>query len=199
MPRRTGSPRIHLLALLTLLFLSACFPTAVNPLTEPDKAKTDDRLTGTWRCDQAKEVVFWFISAPSPLDMPTGVVELSMVRVGPDGHVTAREDRLTLFASKIGDHSYLNMTLPQLAAKQTDSSYLFFRYLVQGDRLIVHRMASEPIRKAIQAGTLKGELRGSLITINDSTENLNRFVKKGNATELFPETEKLVFQRVKNR
>jgi hypothetical protein len=194
---RTRSPRIHLLSLLTLLFLSACFPTSTNPLCEPGKAKADERLSGIWRCEHGNEIVFWFIGKPSSLNDDQGVVELTMLRVGPDGRVFERDDRLSLFTTRIGDHSYLNMTVPRQVARESDAGYLLFRYDVQGDRLTVNRMAEAPVRKAIEQKKLKGEIRGALVLLSDTTDNLQRFVKKANVVELFPEAGGMVFKRMK--
>lgn len=189
--------RIRLFSVLTLLFLSACFPTATNPLSEPEKAKPDERLSGIWRCEQEKEVIFWFIAEPSSLNAQPGVVELTVLHVGPDGRVFQRDDRLSLFASRIGDHSYLNMTAPRQVAKESEAGYLLFRYVVQGDQLTANRMADAPIRKAIEQKAIKGEIRGATVVIDDTTDNLHRFVKKSNAAELFPDAGKLVFKRMK--
>ena len=113
------------LALLPVLVLSlgGCPFTSSRPLSDPAAARTDSRITGTWRT-QDPETGEWNALTILPFNGS------EMVGFASDD-AKGKIDAFRVFRTAIGSESFLNFQ--QLGGK--DEGWYFARYEVDGDRL----------------------------------------------------------------
>jgi hypothetical protein len=202
-------PRCALLLLLPLSLLPACIPYATTPLSDPDKAKLDERLCGRWsHTNTDGETSTWTIGKPKRDGAPAGL--MVAVSVWCDKNHEVDFGDACFFPTVLGDHSYMNVIkfddVERMEARKWDMAkvtrYTFVRYRVEGDTLTIWLMDDKPVAEAIQAGRLKGTVEkekksfGKTVTITDTTDNLIRFVK-AEAKALFPDEDRMVLTRIK--
>ncbi len=173
--------------------------TTSRPLSDPLKAELDPRLIGTWRTIIRGNAYFFHIGAGNILGK-LNWMELVLVKPG-----TKRPEfymrHFIGFPTKIGDVTYFNVgyqpkMIPQLRGatpEQVTASvdrYDIFLYKLEGDTLDIFAPNQRFIREAIKAGKIKGS--GS--KIEDTPENVIKFIKASGKT-LFPR--KFRYTRVK--
>ena len=176
------------------LLLTSCFDTK-NPLSDPQKSKPDDRLSGVWRFrGESGEMNYYHIGHAGE-KLPASIMPVVFVQHTPDGKMQSGE--LLVFPTTIGDKTYLNVTEakpPQLKLLQekgwtdeTFSEYLLLRYQITGDVLTLQLIDQEAKKRAVEAGKIKGMSEkdrdgNTRVHVADTTENLAKFVAEAGDT-----------------
>jgi hypothetical protein len=174
----------------TCLLFTSCMDSKV-PLSDPNKSKADERLTGNWQLRNDDGSVNNYRFAPAGSKLPASVMRVTGSSRKPDG-TTEQSDPLLLFPTTIGDKTYLNVTdgkEPKVKlveekgwTAETVNSYLIYRYQVTADTLTVQGIDGDAKKRSIEAGTIKGvvekdrEGRITKVYFTDTTENLVKFV-----------------------
>jgi hypothetical protein len=165
------------------LLLTSCFDTK-NPLSDPQKSKPDDRLSGVWRFrGDSGEMNYYHIGHVGE-KLPASVMQVIFVQHMTDGSVES--DKLLIFPTTIGDKTYLNVAeadasqLKLLEEKgwtnEAVKSYLILRYQITGDTLTIQWIDSDAKKRAVEAGKIKGTIEKDQGHFTDTTENLAKFV-----------------------
>jgi hypothetical protein len=222
--------RHRLAIVLSALLLSSCVPNfgLKYPLSDPDKAKTDEQLFGVWRADEAKpnELFFLIIGKSGHRGVPRGIMKLILAGINSENDAYA-EELLYLFTVSVGNNSYAHLfdrsvvldraKLPSWD-KRNIKMYMLFKYKVEGDKLTVWDMSRDAAEAAIQKGQLKGTIEevktnerkwegkwGKLeaaistkVTTLTDADGVSKFLADGGNKILFPESNKGIFLRVKN-
>jgi hypothetical protein len=195
------SARYALLGLLCLLFSSCAY--SKNPLSPPEESHIDQRLVGIWKprdgVFHGSTDGFLFVGKCNDLSKPPGMMKLVTVGIDPKGGVQV--ETWEYFATSLGRHTYLNVsTMPWGSALTDDQRYMFFKYALAGDSLILRIMDLAGARSAVKDGKLHGALaKGGLEPVNllGTTEELRTFLLAGGDNVLFPPGKEVVWDRVK--
>ncbi len=151
------------------------------PLSDPQKAKIDNRPVGTWRATlDGKQ--YYLHAGTGNIVGKSDWMELVLVHPGekPAFYLHHKIG----FISVIGEQSYFNVANLSVLPTQLRGSkpeelaaaverYDILKYQVNGDTLNVWAADQKFVKAAIEAGKIKGN--GA--TIEDSTENLIRFIE----------------------
>ena len=142
------------------LLLTSCFDTK-NPLSDPQKSKPDDRLSGVWRFRGDSGEINYYHFGPVGGE-PPGVHHAGRQCPAHAADRTMQSGQLLVFPTTIGDKTYLNVadtTPSQLTLLEekgwTDEAikeYVLLRYQITGDTLSIQWMDSdarnEPSKRA---------------------------------------------------
>jgi hypothetical protein len=156
------------------------------PLSDPEKAGTDNRPAGTWRTTIDNKQ-YYLHAGTGNIVGQSDWMELVLVHPGekPSFYLHHKIG----FVSVIGEQSYFNVAnlsvlMPQLRGSGPDplaaavERYDILKYDVNGDTMNVWAADQKFVRAAIEAGKIKGN--GA--TIEDSMENLVRFIESSPPT-----------------
>jgi len=194
-----------LIALVSLLLLGfgmraeADYGVESNrPLSDPHQAGIDDRPVGTWRAVIREKTYYLHVGTGNIVGQSDW---MELVLVNPGDKPTFYLHHKVGFPSTIGEMSFFNVAnmsvlVSQLRGSNTEKlvssveRYDILRYEVTEDYLDVWPADQKVVRAAIEAG----EVKGSDATIDDTTENLIRFIK-ASAPKLF--VRKIHYTRVK--
>jgi hypothetical protein len=207
---------LRLLAFLTVFLLPSCVD---KPLSDPDKAKPDERLYGTWKAVGKQfsplryEIVC--IGKSSQEGAPAGIMSFVDVENDPQDRLRVRGPT-SFFTTSVGKATYANLCMEDLelgplvsrSAARWDKgkikAYALLKYLVEADKLTVRSLSADAAEEAIKKGNVKGtvERKGFLKLRElrlDGAEGLRSYLLKGGDEVLFPNKEELtgVFTRVK--
>ena len=83
----------------------------------------------------------------------------------------------TMFTTRLGSYDYMNLKF----GGPRGEGYFIVRYSITGDKLAVSLFAGDKIKRAIDQGKLKGEIKGDMLTsleITDSSENISTFIRR---------------------
>ena len=169
-----------------------------RPLSDPHQARIDDRPVGTWRAIIQEKTYYLHVGTGNIVGQSNW---MELVLVNPGDKPTFYLHHKVGFPSTMGEISFFNVAnmsvlISQLRGSKTEDlvssvdRYDILKYEVTEDYLDVWPADQKVVREAIQAG----EVKGSDATIDDTTENLLRFVK-ASAPKLF--TNKVRYTRVK--
>jgi hypothetical protein len=178
-----------------------------NPLSSPADSSPDKQLIGIWQHDGGTNTTYYLVGYLGG-EALKNVMRVVIATREKDGKLQQPEQGM-LFPTALEGTSYLNLAAAdqnQLAKVQDKGwqsnlfeSYFILKYRVEGDVLLVWPIEPDTKKKAIKAGTIKGEIKnangGRSVRFTDTTENLARFVAESE-DELFAK-EPLRFQRVK--
>ena len=152
-----------------------------RPLSDPQKAKIDNRPVGTWRATISTNQ-YYLHAGTGNIVGKSDWMELVLVHPGekPAFYVHHKIG----FVSVIGGQNYFNVAnlsvlIPQLRGSKPEDlaaaveRYDILKYEVNGDTMDVWAADQKFVKAAIEAGRIKGN--GA--TIEDSTENLIRFIE----------------------
>jgi hypothetical protein len=171
------------------LFFFGCFDSK-NPLSDPQKAKLDARLTGLWQVREkhikGEDATYCHIGVAGD-ELPAGVMRVVVVRHDKDGRIT-RPAEFLMFSTTIGTNTYLNLALVDdehlKVVKEKGwtgiEGYVLWKYKVEADTILLWKMAPDAKQRAIEGRKVKGVIKEGVLmdmnTITDTTENLARFV-----------------------
>jgi hypothetical protein len=172
----------YVLMFALIASLSGCVPYSDNPLTDPGQQPMDASVYGSWYWKDNNEVGYVHMG----LDRESKLLRVFMIDFGKDGEMHASE--LAGHTSSFPGQAYLN--LKWVSPSDENPGYLFVKYEVRGDVLEISLMDNEAAEKAIQEGSLKGEIISakwfSTAHIMEEKDALQQFVAKHNE-ELFKE------------
>jgi hypothetical protein len=198
--------RLAFLGSVVCLLASGC-EDSKNPLSDPQTSKADERLMGVWRGENEGHETYYHVGHTGK-EFPSGVMRV--VRIDHrNGRVTSPQV-FFVFATAIGGEIYLNVALDrdENSARRRDQkgwkaveadNYKFFKYRLDGEKLVMWMVNEEAKRKAIKGGKVKGEGETSkFCRFIDTTENVARFVA-GTGDSLWVMKYPLQFERVVDR
>ena len=186
---------LSLIALVSLLLLGFGARAAADygveskrPLSDPHQASIDDRPVGTWRAVIQEKTYYLHVGTGNIVGQSNW---MELVLVNPGEKPTFYLHHKVGFPSTIGDMTFFNVAnmsvlISQLRGSNTEKlvssveRYDILKYEVTEDYLDVWPADQKVVRAAIEAG----EVKGSDATIDDTTENLIRFIK-ASAPKLF--------------
>lgn len=208
--------------LLLALAQTSCVVESINPLSDPDDAKMDERLFGQWKVinkEKDRDTEFWFVGRPRVSeikDAPAGLMVNYGLVISPQNEVSSNGMPSYFFVTKLGKNHYVNIATleepkepkgPIVWKKSEVKGYLLMKYTVTESKLTMWMMDRELTAKAVDAGKLKGIVRRNKdkdgkettvesVTLKDSTADLAKFIDAANPS-LFAEKEPIVLERVK--
>jgi hypothetical protein len=206
MRRLSNLVRVRVLLLLLLLFVAGCFPESRLSLSDPDKAKADERLVGKWQIADGKgHVLHMVISKVNRKDVPAGILEAKFY----DETGGPQEPKLCLFTTSIDKAQYANIFDGEVLDREKHprwdpanvKSYMLCKYQVEKDKLTIRFLDDEACEKAIDKGKIKGTIKerkftsGKDIVFIDSRENLIQLIAKEGEKIWSPKTTE--YQRTK--
>lgn len=157
-----------------------------RPLSDPQKAKIEDRAVGTWRAT-INTNQYYLHAGTGNIVGKSDWMELVLVHPGekPSFYVHHKIG----FVSVIGGQNYFNVANLSVLPTQLRGSkpaelaaaverYDILKYEVNGDTMTVWAADQKVVKAAIEAGKIKG----TGATIEDSTENLTRFIESSPPT-----------------
>ncbi len=185
--------KLSLISLVSLHLLGFVMPARADygvesrrPLSDPQKAKIDNRPVGTWRATiDGKH--YYLHAGTGNIVGKSDWMELVLVHPGekPSFYLHHKIG----FVSVIGGQNYFNVANLSVLPAQIRGSkpeelaaaverYDILKYEVNGDAMEVWGADQKFVRAAIEAGKIKGN--GA--TIEDSMENLIRFIESSPPT-----------------
>ena len=169
-----------------------------RPLSDPHQASINDRHVGTWRAVIQEKTYYLHVGTGNIVGQSNW---MELVLVNPGEKPTFYLHHKVGFPSKIGETSFFNVAnmsvlISQLRGSKTEDlvssveRYDIMKYEMTEDYLDVWGADQKVVRAAIEAG----EIKGNDATIDDTPENLTRFIE-ASAAKLFPN--KVRYTRVK--
>jgi hypothetical protein len=153
--------------ILSLLAVAVLLPgcVAVNePLSDPDKAKSEQRLLGKWQRDKSNNQCE--IDAPAVMGHPKG-----LMRAVNDGKADDPLNAFWFFTTAIGKHTYATIYVAmgdsvQFADFRKEGAfekwnqnknrrYFIVQYLIDGDKLTVDEGDATAVQKLVGAVNMK--------------------------------------------
>ncbi len=217
---------------LMLTLASVCFAAqagcpflvSLNPLSDPETAKPDRRLIGTWRmyADGKPTSSFLHIGRSGRIrewqrfaNFETRKTLREMLRKYPQRfknlmllvRVDTRKELETLeaqvqlfFPTQLDGQHFANVPF-YYADEDKDffggrkHGYWICKYEVTGDRLRIESLVADKLKEAIKSGHLAGDIEGPFLT--DTTANLRKFLTSPAARDLWRYEGTGEFRRVK--
>ncbi len=188
--------------------LPGCGCVLKEPLSDPDKAKSDERLFGAWKVDDPDKKLrdYWIvvIGKPDLQGAPAGI--LKFVSLGSGDNDKLKIDSACFFITSLGTENYANIlnhdfmekNSPETWEKARTKNWFLLKYSLENDRLNVWLANNEALEEAIIQKELKGtiEEKGAFktksITITDSKDFV-RFLTNGGDKKIFTNKSKQVF------
>ena len=202
----------HLPLLLAVVAVCQCFAgcQSENPLSDPQKSKADERLVGVWR-DRSGDADSYYHVGCAGDKFPACMMRVVLVVHAKKGLVQPPGEFL-IFPTVLRDKTYLNVARGKndalisnllkehgYAVEAVGDGYTFYKYVFDGDKLLVYGIDEKAQQKAIESGKVKGTVTRSEKTVNcklsDTSEDLARFVKEA-GDDLFS-TKVMQLERVK--
>ncbi len=203
-----SSAQLYLLFLAFLL--SSCGQVRVtSPLSDPDKAKPDERLCGIWKLaktdDNTLKMACLCIGKVGRQNVPAGILKAMAMEIDKNNNI--RDMSLYFFTTSAADDRYANVFLDEVIDpckspawnKRNQGSFILYKYKVEEDKLTIWDMNYDAIEDVVRSGRVKGKIEGGntkTVTLTDG-EDLLRYLKGGGDKKLFEENCKRVFLRVK--
>lgn len=178
-------------AVLALLWLpAACVPVSEQPLSDPETAKLEPRLIGTWTATIEGELAILHVLPRNERLAELLLVSSRTAAVGPRGDWMA----FTLFPSRIGDTDYANLRFVAQSGENSPDlpeGYHLARFrLGPDDTLEIWPMRAEDAKRAIRDG-LGGEIKDGKwvdeIRFTATTAELRAYLEGHDPAALFTE------------
>ncbi len=161
----------NLLVPVCFILVAACVPVSDHPLTEPDPAKLDQSVFGTWYWRDSSSTGFVHMGK----DEKTGLLQVYMVELKNDGDVDLSE--FSGHTSEVGQGKYFNLK-GELSESEPEG-YIFVKYRIDRDEMSFSLPELDAVEKAIEEGKLAGEVaKGQFLNdvhITDKPENIRKF------------------------
>ncbi|MEN6407899.1 MAG: hypothetical protein ABFC77_15705 [Thermoguttaceae bacterium] len=195
-------------------FLMASCIDSKNPLCPPKTSKADPALKGVWRMTHDDgQVEYCHVGAASG-KFPAGVLRLVLINQDKDGSIE-RPTEILAFPTSIGKNRYLNVVVTEdekldLLTKngwnpELVHGYFILKYRIQDDVLTLWNMDQDAKRRAIEAGTIQGEIGkkdstiGQSVCFTDTPEKLTALLTSPEGDKLFNKSPEglQVYKRIK--
>jgi hypothetical protein len=170
---------------LALFLLAACEPPeSTQPLSDPAAAKADPHLSGHFAGRVNDADCFLHLA-------PGKGAATDLVLVVHEKDKGAFVLHWQAFPTTLGGKTYLNLqrkTFPDRYGEKFDLSpgFIFARYAVGKDGSItLWQMQEEPLKAAIAAHALDGEVKDDNVFLRAPTPRLAAFVEKADPQKLF--------------
>ena len=184
---------------------------SLQPLSDPEHARVDLRMKGSWQLVTDKEdPVILHIGKQNDQHMVAVIVEHK-----PDAKLETI--RCSFFTTQTQNHRYVNVRMEDIAddLMPRTEGYVFIKYrITEPEGLSFYAMALQPVIAAIRSGALKGRLayrdgpaargteaspaevknRVAAVTISDSSAHILQFIDDSDHSVLFGEP--MTFRRI---
>lgn len=184
--------------LLTVALLCPLFTSCVdsdNPLTNPEQAKVDTNLLGTWRLKTKAGTEYYHVGKAGE-KFPDGMLRIIITHFDDDGVLSKPNcDDTLAFTTNLGDNHFLNITGLDAEKAKTlakynwkpsmAEGYFIYKYEVKGDKVEVAAIDRKIKEETIQAGKIKGIIDDNKVRLTDTTDNLAKFFATQDAQRLF--------------
>ena len=161
----------NLLVPVFFILVASCVPVSDHPLTEPDPAKLDQSVFGTWYWRDSSSTGFVHMGK----DEKTGLLLVHMVELDNDGELDISE--YSGHTSELGQDKFFN--LKGNAPESEPEGYIFVKYRIDQDGMSFSFPDSNAVEKAIKEGALGGDVVKrqflSDVHITDTPENIRKF------------------------
>ena len=160
-----------IVGVIATFFLAGCIPESKNAISPLAGARQDASLNGAWVAEDAEAARYLHIGAelekaadPDAPEPEAGLMRFWLVtHRKDDGRVGVEKPfSMRFFVSQVGEDRYANALLPfenTDAAKQKEPTrYLFFKYKVDGDQLILSGINWQATAEAIARHELDGSV-----------------------------------------
>ncbi len=172
-----------------------------SPLSDPQQVIADQRTVGTWRGTVRGQLYYLHVGPTASITGESNWLEL--ILVNPGNKPAIYLNHKIGFFTTIGDQTFFNaanlsVRITQLRGSTVEellssvARFDIFKYDVTEDTLDVWAADQKFVKEAIAAGKIKG----SGATIDDTTENVARFVEES-GPKLF--TKKVQYTRMKGK
>lgn len=171
----------YVFVLFILAVLPGCLVQTETFLTERADAETDDRLIGVWTVPHNEdETGFLFVREAD--DGGMDVLTLELREDDDTRHQRPKWDVAVAWPTTIAGLGYLNLIM--------DDGRLIVAYRVNADDTMEFGvMNTDLLKKAVQAGKLKGKLEqgflGTEVLLTDSADNIKSFIRDNGGHDLF--------------
>jgi hypothetical protein len=184
-----------------------------TPVSDPEKAKVDQRLLGVWRTKGEDGSVTYYHIGLAGGKLPNGILRAWTITHRKDGTLETIMGGIMssfLFSSEVGKSQFLNVVavsgIPEVLKMERSGwkskvveSYYIAKYQIEGDTLTLESPNYKVLQKAIQIGKIKGHIQENDIddvaVLTDTSEDLARFLTDSENAKLF--SDKTSYQRVK--
>lgn len=182
------------------LFISACYTSSLNPLSDPSSAKYDQRLGGVWFFKENGKNGYIHIGKGA-----NNVTQALLVGTKDDGSIDFA--LFNMFPTDINQSEYMNIVLLDRLGgnKKEISGYFILRYeLANTDKILLYSFNRDELKLAVDRGKLLGNVSNEnavidFIKITDSSENITKYLKSvKNTDKLFNKPLELIRVRVEN-
>jgi hypothetical protein len=205
-------PRFGLVSLgLCFLGMASCIDSE-NPLSDPQKAKPAADLAGVWRVEEKDGTTYYHVGLAGD-KFPSGLMRMAIIEHKKNGLVDINENAFFLFTTALGDRHFVNVTVldgEQLKeAEKTGwkpemaKGYWIWEYRLKADKISLLCMDQEQKKSLIENKKLQGfvnkDKKGIFdeVTIQESSEDLAKFIVSPDAAKLFQPAAGKELERVK--
>ncbi len=179
--------RFLLLALCTLL--TSCVLESELPLSIPAEATIDDHLDGVWALKHDGDTAYIHFRQHDEHWMDIAqVIHEKENGIDVTGY--------TMFTTKIGERTYMNIVGKPVGGEKPDSeAYTFARYdFDKSGDLTIRIISMKAVAESIDAGKLKGKVERNAATdavervvLHETTETLAAYLATADDAKLFPD------------
>ncbi len=178
--------------------LTSCVVESEFPLSLPDSSKIDERLDGVWAVKKDGDTAYiHFRQHDEHWTDLSQVIHEKETGLDVTGY--------TMFPTKIGERTYMNIVGKRFDREKPDSeSYTFARYeFTEKGELVLRLIAMKAVAEAIDAGKLKGKVEHVATTgevksveLHDTPEALNAFLATADDAKFFPDIYAAPFKKL---
>jgi hypothetical protein len=187
--------KIYAVIILFIVYLiySACMPEFINPLSEPQNAKIDQRLLGTWFTKNIRKNIDQDIYINFEIDKDNSKLINTELKVINNKSKDIRTTLFTLFITSNNDNYFMN-------AKENKEGtlseyYNIAKYEIKNDKLKLYLVDEEKLDKAIENNKILGTSKNGMfyhIKVTDTGLNTLNLLNNNKLFILFAD-----FQKVK--
>ena len=170
--------------------LCACGYTSIQPLSSPQEATFDNRLSGVWSAKSDEGEVFLHVGKSRKNEKMTHAIYVEH-----ENQLIKDMAEFEMFQTSINGHFFMNIKLP--GQENEENEFYFIKYVLEGQNVIrVYLLNPDLIMQAIKEAKLRGTIPkektiksegGKTVnhyplmaspTITDDSENIMQFIKK---------------------
>jgi hypothetical protein len=180
----------HTLLAALVLTIPACGIVSDNPLSDPQKAKVDEELLGTWQNTNPDPQAYCEAVTVEKLSLPgypPGAMKLTLKPRNPSSGSLI----FVCFSTELKGNRFVYYCCGPLLPwdKLRAEGYAIYKYKISGERLTLWGERGVALAQAVEAGKLKGKWAGgqyySYIQLTDTTERLAAFLSSDEGDAVF--------------
>jgi len=165
-----------------------------KPLLSPEKVE------GIWVFDNGKDDTFYFLKIDKKIE---GLVHILNVNTRKKNIFTKKfKVRVKELVLKGKSYLFANFRVKDLNVdkekdKELGKYYLWFRFDIKKDRILLYMPRIDIFRKAIEQGVLKGKTGKDYVRLDSTEREIEDFIKKNEIEKLFVPDSEMIIKRIK--